>query len=235
MKKPTVPSSRVGDDDSPGPRWHGRSSTAWRRARPLIFLSVLVPQTLVLLVQGAAPVLLRDAPLVLLALHPFEPWALLVSPKVDVAPFLAIIVVVRAVPYCGDYVLGRWYGEPGLAWFRQRGHSGARVAAVLERLFARAGGLLLVLYPSVVASVLAGATGMRFRRFAPLVLLGLVLWATLLRLIATAAAGPLSEVVRLVERYAWWLVIPLVVAAGVTVLRERRTLSRADPTPPQEP
>ncbi len=193
---------------------------------------MLVPQTLVVLVQSAAPVLLRDAPLLLLAMHPFEPWALLVSPKVELIPFLTIIVVARAVPYCGDYFVGRWYGEQALVSLKQRGRTG-RVTAVLERLFARAGGFLVILYPGVVVSVLAGATGMPVRRFVARVLLGLVLWAALLRLIATAAAGPLTEVVRLVERYAWWLVIPLGVAAAVMFLRERRSLSRAEPTPRQ--
>jgi hypothetical protein len=37
------------------------------------FAGLVVPQALVLAVQGVAPLLLREAPLVLLALHPVEP------------------------------------------------------------------------------------------------------------------------------------------------------------------
>jgi membrane protein DedA with SNARE-associated domain len=154
-------------------------------------------------------------------MHPFEPWALLVSPKVGFMAFVVIIVVVRATWYCGDYFLGRWYGERGLQWLKQRRATG-RTTAWVERLFPRLGGFLLILYPGVIVSVLAGATGMRFRRFAALILLGLLLWGSLLRLIATAAAEPLTDVAQYVERHAWWLVIPLGVVSVVMIVRESR-------------
>lgn len=204
------------------------AASRWRKARRLIFLFAVVPQVLVLLAQPAAAFLLRDAPLLLLAMHPFQPWALLVSPKVGWASFASIIVACRGAAYFGDYFIGRWYGERGLRWLRAR-RSTAKSTQVVEWVFARMGGVLLVLYPGLVVSVLAGATGMRFRRFASLILLGLVLWASVLRLIGSAAAGPLTEIASFVERYAWSFVIPLTALAGAIFLRESRRSLRVGP------
>lgn len=67
-----------------------------------------------LLVQAAAPLLLRRAPLLLLALHPYEPWSVLVAARTDVLPFVAVVVGVRTVPACGGYLVGRWYGTAAL-------------------------------------------------------------------------------------------------------------------------
>ena len=111
--------------------------------RLLVFAIVLVPQAGLLLVQGFAPVLLREAPLVLLVLHPFEPWSLLVSPTVDPVTFVAVVVSVRAVPYVAAYLVGRWYGQRGLTALRRRGPTG-KITRGVERLFARAGGLILL-------------------------------------------------------------------------------------------
>lgn len=63
--------------------------------------------------QGAAPLLLRDDPLLLLALHPIEPWSVLVAPHVDGTVFVLVVLLAR-VPVClGDYLLGRGGACPG--------------------------------------------------------------------------------------------------------------------------
>ena len=82
--------------------------------RALALAGLVVPQVAVVAVQGPAPLLLREAPLVLLALHPFAPWSLLVATRTGVLEFVAVVVLVRTVPCCGDYLLGRWYGPRAL-------------------------------------------------------------------------------------------------------------------------
>jgi membrane protein DedA with SNARE-associated domain len=161
---------------------------------------LVVPQALVLLVQGVAPLLLREAPLVLLALHPFEPWSLLVSTRTELGPFLAVVVAVRAVPCCGDYLVGRWYGPRAVAWLSRRPRA-RHVAQTLQRLSPRAAGALLVLYPGATASVLAGANGLPPRRFLPLMMTGIVLAALLIRALASAAAGPLTAAAAALDRW----------------------------------
>lgn len=187
--------------------------------------ALVLPQASVLLVQGAAPVLLREAPLVLLALHPFAPWSLLVSSRTDLLPFLVVMVLVRTVPCCGDYLVGRWYGARALDRLSRRPRA-RRLTTAGRRLSARAGGALLVLYPGAAASVLAGANGMPARRFAPLMVTGIVLSAVLARALATAAAEPVTAVAGWVERHALPLGAALVVAVVLTRLRPGARVAR---------
>ena len=168
----------------------------------LAALSCLVaPQGVVLAVQGVAPLLLREAPLALLALHPFGPWSYLASTRTGVVPFLAVLVAVRAVPCVGDYFVGRWYGPRALAWLSRRPRAG-RAARTAQRLSTRFGSALLLLWPGATSSVLAGANGVPLRRFLPLMLTGIVLAALLTRLLATAAAGPLTAAAAVLDRWA---------------------------------
>lgn len=162
---------------------------------------LVVPQGVVLAVQGVAPLLLREAPLVLLALHPLGPWSYLVSTRTGVAAFLAIVIAVRAVPCCGGYLVGRWYGTRALRWLSRRPRT-RRVTHTVQRLSLRFGSVLLVLWPGATSSILAGANGVSVRRFVPLALTGLVLAALLTRLLAAAASGPLTAAAAVLDRWA---------------------------------
>lgn len=208
-------------------------------ARPPLVLRVLalaclvVPQTIILLVQGAAPVLLRDAPLLLLVLHPIEPWSLLVAPAIEPVVFVVVVLAVRLPLYCGDYFVGRWYGEAGLDRL-SRSRAGL-FARTVERLFGRAAVPLLVLFPGATVSVLAGATGRSFRRFFPFILSGVLLAAVLTRLLAEVASGPLVALTDLIGTYALPLGVALVVVAvGSEVVRSRRARGAPSPPPPEQ-
>jgi membrane protein DedA with SNARE-associated domain len=179
--------------------------------------ALLLPQALALLVQGAAPLLLRRAPLVLLALHPFEPWSLLVSTRTDLLPFVVTVVGVRTVPCCAGYLVGRWYGPPALSRLARRG--GDAAAARIRGLSGRFGSALLLLYPGATASVLAGADALPVRRFLPLMTTGLVLAALLTRLVATAAEGPLTAAAAALDR---WAVLAGLVLLALVVLAQLR-------------
>jgi membrane protein DedA with SNARE-associated domain len=175
------------------------------------------PQAMALAVQGAAPLLLRDAPLVLLALHPFEPWSLLVSTRTDLVAFLLVVVAVRTLPCCAGYLVGRWYGPGALVRLSRRPRAG-RIARTVQRLSARTRGALLLLYPGATASVLAGVDGLPVRRFLPLMVTGLVLAALLTRLLASAASGPLTAVAAALDRWtlpAGLLLLALAVLASL--------------------
>ena len=208
-------------------------------ARPPLVLRVLalaclvVPQTVLLLVQGAAPVLLRDAPLLLLVLHPIEPWSLLVAPAIEPVVFVLVVLAVRLPLYCGDFLVGRWYGEAGLDRL-SRSRAGL-FATTVQRLFGRAAGPLLVLFPGATVSVLAGATGLSWRRFFPLILSGVLLAAVLTRALAAVASGPLVALTEVIGTYALPLGVALVVVAvGSEVVRARRARAAESPPPPEQ-
>ena len=222
---------RVGDAadgaDPEGGRRLGKDPAEGRPARPLRALALaalLVPQAVLLAVQGAAPLLLREAPLLLLALYPFQPWSLLVSSRTDPVAFVAVIVAVRTIPCWGGYFVGRWYGVQALDRL-SRGRRSGRITRVVVRVSARAGGLLLVVYPGATASVLAGANAMPGRRFVPLMLTGLLLSAVLTRMIADSASGVVTVAAARVDQYA--VPLGLVLLAGVVVMQlVRRRRSR---------
>lgn len=182
--------------------------------RVLALAALLVPATLVLLVQGPAPLLLREAPLVLLALHPFEPWSLLVASRTDPLPFVAVVVLARAVPCCGDYWVGRWYGTRALERL-SHGRRAGRLARAVHRLSGRFGAVLLIVYPGATASVLAGTNAMPFRRFLPLMVTGITLAALLTRFVAAAASGPVAAVAAFVDRHV--VLLGLALLAGVVL------------------
>lgn len=222
---PTVPASDAGPTtvvQHPAQPHAAPPQAAPRLAARIAALAALVvPQAVALLVQGVAPLLLREAPLVLLALHPFEPWSLMVSTRTGIVPFVAVVVAVRAVPCCGDYLVGRWYGPRLPTWTGGRPRAGWIVRTV-QRISAHVGGALLLLYPGATASVLAGANGLPARRFLPLMLTGIVLAALLTRLLATAAAGPLTAVAAALDRWAVPAGLGLLVLVLLVQLRPRR-------------
>jgi membrane protein DedA with SNARE-associated domain len=207
--------------DAAGPDRDDERSQPRLALRLAAVACLVVPQAVVLAVQGVAPLLLREAPLVLLALHPFGPWSYLVSTRTGAAAFLAVVVVVRAVPCCGDYLVGRWYGPRALQWLSRRPRAG-RAARTVQRLSARFGSALLVLYPGATASVLAGANGLPVRRFLPLMMTGIVLAALLTRLLATAAAGPLTTAAAALDRWALPAGLVLLALVVLAQLRPRR-------------
>lgn len=201
--------------------------------RALALAGLVVPQVAVVAVQGPAPLLLREAPLVLLALHPFAPWSLLVATRTGLLEFVVVVVVVRAVPCCGDYLLGRWYGPRALDRLARLRRTGP-VALRVQQLSARFGGLLLLVYPGATASVLAGVKGMPVRRFLPLMVAGITAAALLARALAAAAGDQLSTVADAVDRSALALGAVLLVATLVWAVLTRDRLRRRTLAPDEE-
>jgi len=200
-----------------------RDSTPVPAFRALAVAALVVPQVVVLIVQGAAPLLLREAPLVLLALHPFEPWSVLVATRTDWLQFVAVVVAARVVPACGGYLVGRWYGRAALdrlshtRWLR-------RWAYAPQTLSGRTAMVLLVLFPGATASVLAGVTRLRAAAFLPLMLTGLLLGALLSLTLATVAAGPVTALSGFIDRHVLLLgAAVLAVVAFAEVLKRRRS------------
>lgn len=117
-----------------------------------------------------SPVLLVEAPLLLVALNPIPRHVLMVSPTVEFLPLLAIVVIRRQLSCAGAYFVGETYGDRTLAFVLRRPPWGRLVMGV-ARLFGRAGIPLLILAPNVTA-IFAGTSRMRFALFLPASLLG---------------------------------------------------------------
>ncbi len=110
-----------------------------------------------LLGTALSPWLLVKRPLVLVALSPVSQHVALAAASVDAAPLIAVGTVRRMLTGIGAYGLGVLYGETAVTWVEQRYPRLARLVRFLERLFARWGAALLVVWPAPTLCVLAGA------------------------------------------------------------------------------
>lgn len=185
-------------------------------ALPLVALSVAG-----IAAAAFTPLLVREAPLLLLVLESRNRYLLLVAARVDLVPFLVVGVLRRFASDPFYYLLGRWYGDRALAWVGRRAGD-AGFAADLQRWFGRVAGAAVVLAPGALVCTLAGATGMPPRRFVALNLLGSLGAVVVLRLAADAAAGPLETIVRFSDRNAVWLTAAFAAATVLWLLAERR-------------
>jgi len=159
-----------------------------------------------------APILVRDHPLLLLALQTNLPYVLLVSGKVGVAALLLVATARLLAANVGYFFFGRWYGQRAVDWTRSRGPGARVVVDALAGVFTRLRDPLVLLFMNPAVGVLAGATGMRPRRYLVLRVVGVVATVLAWRVVAGQAPPQLARTVRFVEQYATVLTLVLLVA-----------------------
>ena len=142
-------------------------------------LTLLVVPIIVLFVVGTIanmihPTLLVNAPLLLIALEPRFRYMLLVAPRVDLAPFMAIALVRRLFADPFLYALGRLYGDSWVRWMERQLQDTIGWVRKVERGFGKAAWIFVLLWPGLVVCTLAGATGMRFGVFIALNIIGTI-------------------------------------------------------------
>jgi membrane protein DedA with SNARE-associated domain len=193
-----------------------------RRRLALVVVPLVVLSLAGIAAAALTPLLVRDAPLLLLLLESRNRYLLLVAAKVDPVPFVVVGVLRRLASDPFYYLLGRWYGDRALRWVSRRAGDEGLLTDV-ERAFARVAAPAVVLFPGALVCALAGSTGMPPRRFAVLNVLGSVAAVVGLRLLADAAAGPLGAVVGFSDRNAGRLTAVFVLLTlGWLVLERRR-------------
>jgi len=126
-----------------------------------------------------APALLTYSPLLLIAIAPLGRHLVLAAPVTAFIPFLIVGTGRRVITCVLAYLVGRAYGEAGIAWVQQRYPRAGRLVRALERLFRRAGPIVLLVAPGPMVCALAGVTRMRWRWFLPIATLGQAAWVTL--------------------------------------------------------
>jgi hypothetical protein len=205
----------------------GRGRRAWIFAVPVATLAMAG------VAAPLAPVLVRDHPLLLLVLQTSLPYVLLVSGKVGLAALLAVAMARLLAANVGYYFFGRWYGEQAIQWTRARGRGSRVVVDGLAGVFTGLRDPLVLLLLNPVVGLLAGATGMRPRRYLVLRTIGVVVTVLAWRLAAARAPALLAQAVRFVELHATRLTVVLVVAvAALAWARRSQTGPRGRRSPP---
>lgn len=136
------------------------------------------------------PTLLVNMPLLLIALEPRFRYMLLVAPRVELLPFMAVALARRLFSDPFLYKLGNMYGETGVRWMERQMQDTIGWIRKVERGFGKAAWVFVLLWPGLVVCTLAGATGMRFGVFLALNIVGTAL-TTYLCVVAADVLEPL--------------------------------------------
>ena len=176
--------------------------------------------------NAAAPALLANRPLLLLALNSTTRHLLLTSTNVDVVPYAAVALLRRSLEDPLLYLLGWRYGDAAVAWTAEH-LGGARTLDWMQRNFRRFGWLLVALFPGGVVCVMAGAARMGLVPFALVGLAGTVATIAAIRASGETLAGPVGALVTVVaENWVWLTVVSV---AMTTAWVARRRLRRPGP------
>ena len=179
--------------------------------RKRIRLPILLTPIVALAVIGTVadvigPGLINERPLLQMFLNPRSRYLLLASPQVDAVPFFVVGFLRLVLTDPLFYILGVQYGEAALRWAESKlGDDGGFIRAA-ERFFGRFGSAIILIAPSGYLCLLAGAAGMRPRRFIALNLIGTVSRLLLFRFLGEALKDELFAVLGFIQRYQWWLV-----------------------------
>lgn len=164
--------------------------------------------------------LVNHFPLFLIALSPLGRHLILVAPIVDPVAFVAVAVTRRMLFYGASFHLGRALGPAGIPWLERRARHFARFVRWLERLFARAPHVVVLVMTGPVVSALAGSAGMRGRVFAALAGAGLVVRMLLVVGLGAWLREPLEAVLALIDEY--WVPGTVVLVSAVALHQWRR-------------
>lgn len=190
-------------------------------------LTLIVGPILAVVVIGTLgnmfhPSLLKNHPLLLVAMEPRNRYLLLVADKVSFVPFLLVATIRRLVSDPLFYLLGYLYGESGVRWIERKMGDSAGLVRGMERGFAKAAPVMVFLFPGAIVCVLAGATGMRPLLFLALNVAGTITVVSLLYRFAEFFDGPLGAVNRFYSNNNKTLTILSVVITVVWLIQQRR-------------
>jgi membrane protein DedA with SNARE-associated domain len=193
-----------------------------RRKLTLLLIPIVVLTVAGTLADWFAAAIITRHPLLQMFLNPRLRYLTLASNQVGPVAFflMGFFRLVLTDPLF--YLLGRWYGDAALRWMERHSGDSGRAVKLLERWFAKAAYPIVALAPNGFVCLLAGATGMR-----PAVFIALNVSGTIVRLIAVRALAhvlqsPLEALLRVIDRYQWW-VVGISVALGLLQwMRSRR-------------
>jgi membrane protein DedA with SNARE-associated domain len=162
---------------------------------------------------------------VLIGLSSKNRFLLLTAPQLGMLAFFVVGFLRLLITDPITYVLGRQYGEDALGWIERKTSAKPSDKSLLrraERLFARAAPLVILVAPSALWCILAGAARMKVWLFLTCNVVGTVARLTLFWVAADALRAPLEAVLDGVEAAQTPLLALTVTLGVVQVVRTRR-------------
>ena len=189
----------------------------------MIAAGILVGATLI----GALSVatLALHHPLWLIALNPWPRHLLLVAPHAPLVPFITVATL-RGLFSCGVvYELARHYGDRAGEYMQSRSERASATFITTKRLFGRWSPVLLLVFPGMTTSVLAGMGSLPRTRTLLLSVLGLFTWACINHRLGAWLAPWTAPIVRFLSENMLSATLVIALAIGVYHLSQRRKIT----------
>lgn len=142
-----------------------------------------------------SPLLLIQAPVLLLALSPMVLHLGLVSSFIPEYQYYAVGVTVALLHSFSGYFLGRDLGAAAFTWCLENYPAQRRKLNLLSRWVERSSVVSLLLFPGPFLSVLVGSFRMGRRKFFALTLGAQVLWTVMCKFVGTSIYDIVMEIV----------------------------------------
>ncbi len=171
-----------------------------------------------------APVLVVRHPLLQITLNARLRYLTLVAGEIPAVLYYSVALLRTITADVVLFLIGLWWGDRAVRWVASHAPGADAVLVRLERWFTRFGIPLVILFPSGLVALFAGASGMGRVAFGAALAVAAVGRAVLGRVFAASLAQPIHAVIDWIGRYQWWLLgVTLVVGVGQWV----RTAAKA--------
>ena len=168
------------------------------------------------------PTLVKNHPLLLVALEPRNRWIILVADKVEFWPLLIFGTLRRLASDPLFFLLGHLYGDGAVRWAERKFDFGTGTIQKIEKIFQKAGPVLVFLAPGALVCVLAGATGMSPAVFFVLNIVGTLVIVTLLYNFASVVEGPVDAINDFYGNNFKWLTVVTVTLTALYIWNQWR-------------
>lgn len=167
--------------------------------------------------NASSPKLLKDHPLLLMALNPRYRYMVVAAPRVGALQFYLIGVGRLLLTDPVYFLLGWFYGERAISYFSDA--LGEQTIESTRRFFLRASTVMALFFAGPVICVLAGASRMRARLFFTLDVIGTIVVVALLRLFSHSMEGFIKSFLRFNDHNYKWLMVFTVATTVFVVAR----------------
>jgi membrane protein DedA with SNARE-associated domain len=203
-----------------------RPRRPYRRRTLVLLVTPIVAMTVIGTVADIlAPAIIDKRPLLQMFLNPRNRYLVLAAPQVDPLPFFLVGFFRLTLTDPLGYLLGYFYGDAALRWIESKLGEDREtgLVAMIEKFFAKASYVIVVVAPNLYVCILAGATGMRPRVFFTLNILGTVGRLALVWWAGDVFEEELDGVLDFIAENRLWLLGLSVVVVGFQVWRGRKS------------
>lgn len=187
---------------------------------PLLIAIVVGLYILGFATSGLAPKLLKDHPLSLIALAPRYRWFILASPRIDVIPYFAVGIARLLASDPVYFALGWFFGDRAIEFFEDS--LGKPTIDKTRQMFLKASVVMALFFAGPIICVLAGAAGMKPRKFFTLNVIGTSVIVALLRVFSDQLDGVIKPILRFNDRYSRYILIGTLALSALYISRAVR-------------